>query len=111
MRAKKENKVYQISADTEKERYLKQGFDIYNDEGELIEHSPLKKIEYGKYAVLKKELEAVKAELEVVKSEKADDEAVMKILTAYATEHEVDIGRATTVTGIVKKIQEAAGDQ
>lgn len=111
MKAKKENKVYQISTDTEKERYLKQGFDIYDDEGELIEHSPLKKIEYGKYAALEKEMEAVKAELEVVKSEKADDEAVMKILTAYAAEHEVDIGRATTVTGIVKKIQEAAGDQ
>lgn len=55
MKAKKENKVYKIATEQERQRYLKEGFDIYDDEGHLKEYSPLKKIEYGKYAALEEE--------------------------------------------------------
>ena len=55
MKARKENKVYKITTDIEKERYLKEGFDIYSDDGKLLEHSPMKKIAYGKYAKLQEE--------------------------------------------------------
>lgn len=62
MRAKKENKVYRIVTEEEKQRYLKEGFDIYDDDGELIEYSPLKKIGYGKYKELEKENERLREE-------------------------------------------------
>lgn len=64
MRAKKENKVYRITTEAEKARYLKEGFDIYNEKGEIVEHSPLKKIAYGEYDKLKKEKAALEAEKE-----------------------------------------------
>lgn len=60
MKARKENKVYTINTEQEKQRYLKEGFDIYDDEGNLLEYTPLKKIEFSKYAALKKENEKLK---------------------------------------------------
>lgn len=69
MRAKKENKVYQVKTDAEKQRYLNAGYDIYDDKGKLLEHSPMKKIAYGEYAKLKKENEALKAENAKLKKE------------------------------------------
>lgn len=115
MKAKKENKVYQIKTDAEKNRYLQQGFDIYDDDGKLIEHSPKRKVPYSEYDKVKKECEATKKELEEAKAAQsappADDPEVLQILTQYAAEHEVDIGKATTIKGIVKKIQEAAAGE
>lgn len=49
MKAVKENKVYTIDKEADKERYLKEGYDIYDDEGTILEYSPLKKITYGEY--------------------------------------------------------------
>lgn len=75
MKAVKENKVYRIETESEKQRYLKAGYDIYSDDGVLLEHSPLKKIAYSEYANLEKQVadlakenEALKAELENKKS-------------------------------------------
>lgn len=62
MKAKKENKVYTINTDQEKSRYLKEGYDIYDDNGKLLEHSPLKKIAYSEYAKLLEENAKLKAE-------------------------------------------------
>lgn len=59
LKALKANKEYSIGEE-QKTAYLEDGFDIYED-GVLIEHSPKKKIEYGKYAALKKELEEAKS--------------------------------------------------
>ena len=73
MKAKKENKVYTINTDQEKSRYLKEGYDIYDDNGNLLEHSPLKKIAYSEYAKLLAENTALKArvaELEAAEPEK-----------------------------------------
>lgn len=63
MRAKKENKSYRISTEQEKQRYLKDGYDIYDDEGKLLEYSPLKKIAYSEYDKLKKENEELRAKV------------------------------------------------
>lgn len=114
MRAKKENKVYRIETEVEKKRYLNEGFDIYDEDGKIIEHSPKKKIAYGEYAKLQEENVALRAEIETLKAganENTDNAEVIAILTAYAQEHGVDLGRATTVAGIIKKINEPKGGE
>lgn len=72
MKAKKENKIYQINGEIEKQRYLKDGYDIYDDEGKLLEHSPLKKIAYSDYDKLVKENASLKAENERMKMRLAE---------------------------------------
>ena len=47
MRAVKENKEYFID-DSQKGFYLTQGFDIYGDDGELVEAAPGKTVSYDK---------------------------------------------------------------
>lgn len=78
MKAKKENKVYTITTEQDKQRYLKEGFDIYDDKGELLEHSPLKKIAYSKYAELEKENQKLVTENEDLKARVADLETQLK---------------------------------
>ena len=48
MRAKKENKVYDIN-EIQKEAYLKEGYDIYDNDGKVIEYSPKKVITYNEH--------------------------------------------------------------
>lgn len=59
MKAKKENKVYEVDKTT-KDRYLKDGYDIYDDEGKLIENAKNKTVSYKEYEKLQKELEEAK---------------------------------------------------
>ncbi|MFT4107738.1 MAG: hypothetical protein QM657_18445 [Lacrimispora sp.] len=84
MKAKRENKVYTIT-ETEKKRYLDDGYDIYGDEGELLEHSPLKKITVAEHLATVKFLKesaegANKANeaLEIKVSELEKDNKVLK---------------------------------
>ena len=72
MKAKKENKIYQINGEIEKQRYLKDGYDIYDDEGKLLEYSPLKKIAYSDYDKLVKENASLKAENESMRMRLAE---------------------------------------
>ena len=69
--AKKSNKVYKIN-EAQKDAYLKQGFDIYEDD-KLIEHSPLKTIKFNEHVKITEELkaenEALKTENEALKTE------------------------------------------
>ena len=109
MKAVKANKVYTIT-EAEKKRYIDEGFDICDDDGEIIAYGRGKTVPYEEYCAVQAELEKLQAELEEAKCNTANDEEVVKILHAYAVEHEIDLGRATTVTGIVKKIQEAAAN-
>lgn len=77
MKAKRENKVYTITTEQEKNRYLKEGYDIYDDDGKLLEYSPLKKIAYSEYAKLLEENAALKArisKLEAASAAEADPE-------------------------------------
>ena len=78
MLARKLNRVYNIS-DVEKDTYLKRGFDIVDENGELIEASADKKISYAEHL---KALEEAKAnasneelEVKVAELEKALEEA------------------------------------
>lgn len=66
MKARKENKVYSIE-EPQKQRYLETGFDIFSDDGKLLEHSPLKKIQYSEFAKLEEENEALKKEIAELK--------------------------------------------
>ena len=59
MKAKKDNKVYEVDKIT-KDRYVKDGYDIYDDEGKLIECAKNKTVPYEKYEKIKKELEKLK---------------------------------------------------
>ena len=63
MKAVKENKEYFID-DSQKGFYLTQGFDIYGDDGELVEAAPGKTVSYDEYAALQAKLEELEAELQ-----------------------------------------------
>lgn len=75
MKALKDNKEYTI-AEEQKKTYLEEGYDVYGDDGKLLEYSPKKKIEYGKFAVLEKENKSLKEEN--VKLKKAADPKVLE---------------------------------
>ena len=60
MKAVKDNKVYTIDKNSAK-AYLAQGYDITDDNFNVIEHSPLATMPYSEYAKIKAELEELKA--------------------------------------------------
>ena len=60
MKAVKANKVYTIS-EMEKQSYINDGFDICNDDGEIIAYGKGKTVPYEEFLALQKELEAAKA--------------------------------------------------
>lgn len=59
MKAKKDNKVYEVDKIT-KDRYVKDGYDIYDDDGKLIESARNKTVAYEEYEKIRKELEDLK---------------------------------------------------
>ena len=63
MKAVKENKEYTIE-ESLKGFYLGQGFDIYGDDGELLEASHGKTVPYAEYAALQKKLEELEVEMQ-----------------------------------------------
>ena len=63
MRAVKENKEYTIE-ESQQGFYLAQGFDIYGDDGGLLEAARGKTVPYDEYAALQEKLEALEAELQ-----------------------------------------------
>ena len=81
MRAVKENKEYTIE-ESQKGFYLAQGFDIYGDDGELLEAAHGKTVPYDEYAALQKKLEDLEADLQKAqpqgkgKGKNKDEEAV-----------------------------------
>lgn len=62
MKAVKENKVYTVADEISKRAYLAQGFDIVDDNFNIIEHSPTATVPYTAYEKIKKELEELKAQ-------------------------------------------------
>lgn len=111
MKARKDNKSYSI-LEQQKEVYLKQGYDIYDDEGNRLEISPLKKITYQSH------LDAI---TELEKSMKEKDEKIAKLegttlempstvmdtLRQYAEAKCIDLGSASSESGVLNKIIEA----
>lgn len=105
LEARKENKVYKIN-DTVKQRYLNDGFDIYDENGKIVEHTPLKKIKYSDHL---KALEAKEKEVKALEEKLAvKDKAanVVELLKGYAEQTGVDIGSSTSAKGILDKILE-----
>lgn len=103
MRAVKDNKVYNISK-MQKDEYLTLGYDIYDDEGKILEHSPKATVPYSDYEKVVKERDELKAQLS---KSAGDNFSTMEIdeLKAYAAEHGIDLGNATSKDGIIKKIK------
>ena len=105
MKAVKGNKRYTIK-ESEKARYQNEGFDIVGDDGKIIAYGKGKTVPYEKYVALEKEV----AELKEKAKETVEDSEVFAVLAAYASEHDIDLGKTTTVTGAMKKITAKAGE-
>lgn len=60
MKAIKNNKVYTVNEIT-KAQYLSQGYDIYDDNGKLLDKSPTATVPYSEYAEVKAELDKLKS--------------------------------------------------
>lgn len=105
MIAEKGNKVYTID-ESMKARYEADGFDIKDDSGKLISAGKGKMVSYEEYQKVVVELEALKATI----SGSADEFSKMTVeeLKAYAEEHGIDIGNASSQGGIAKKIRESS---
>lgn len=101
MKAVKGNKQYTIN-EAQKKFYQDGGFDIYDDEGKLIAYGRDKKVPYEEYAALKEEVEKLKED----ETPKPTDANVFEILTDYASEHGIDLGNTSSVSGAVKKIKD-----
>lgn len=101
MRAIKANKEYAIS-ESEKKRYIDDGYDIVDDEGKIIAYGRGKTVPYEKYKKVLDELNVLKVE-----NPGTVDLAAMAVeeLTAYAKDNNIDIGQASTQEGILKKIK------
>lgn len=119
MTAKKENKEYTIF-DAERKVYEAKGFDIYDDDGNLLSYGKGKTVPFEKYAAVMAELEKIRSEKDVdatkMESDQedgsVDDLAGMTAdeLRAYAESNGIDIGQATTQVGIMAKIKAAKAE-
>lgn len=48
----KENKTYEVTDKAQREDFLKRGYDIADETGKIVEHSPGKTVPYAQYAAL-----------------------------------------------------------
>lgn len=103
MKAVKGNKVYTID-EAQKKRYQDAGYDILGDSREAIAYGRGKTVPYEEYEAIRKELEEQKGAAGAEENGDAVD-----ILRCFAHEHGIDLGKASTMAGIVKKIREHPG--
>jgi len=68
MKASKGNKVYTID-ETQKKSYVVQGFDIMDDNGEIIQHGAGKTIPYEKYVELENKYMELENKIEELEKE------------------------------------------
>lgn len=73
MTAEKENKVYTITEE-QKAMYLAEGFDIRDDEGNIIAYGAGKTVTYEDYMKLMKENAALKEELDKLRVSNTSEE-------------------------------------
>lgn len=123
LKAIKDNKVYDIN-ENQTDFYLSDGFDVYNEDGEVIEYSHLKTIKYSDHLKLLAEaskLENVETVVELegklqerdVKIAELENEIntkhtnVMELLKGYAVSKGIEVGSATTAAGVLTKITDA----
>ena len=115
MKARKENKVYDIN-ESSKQTYLDQGFDIYDDNGKVIEYTPLKTIKYNEHlkklalatAEKDEKIDLLRKEIDELSSHQQPVvDNVMDLLKGYAENKGVDVGASTSPSGILEKILKA----
>ena len=121
MKATKGNKTYNINPQ-DQQHYQSLGYDITDDEGKVVAYGRGKTVPYSEYAQLKTDYDRLYAELQEMRvganiptggedapsgNEKAFDNMSEEQLLAYAQEKGIDVGKATTRSGILKKIEEA----
>lgn len=105
MKAFKDNKVYTIG-ESERAHYIASGFDIQDDEGNVIAYGRGKTVPYEQYA----ELETAHLELMAAYEKLAGDglsDLSVEELKVYAEAHNIELGQATSQDGILKKIRAA----
>ena len=112
MKAVKNNKVYTITEEQQK-FYVDAGYDILDDDGTVMIHGRGKTVPYEKYAAAIEEKrllqeqandEKLQKEVEQMKAEAAE---VFPFLIIYCQDHGIEIGKASTISGVLKKIKEA----
>ncbi len=112
MKAVKGNREYTVTQ-SELEGYRAQGFDIFDNDGEVIAYAKNKTIPYEEYIKVVNELEGLKTmtaegieqkELTNMETMTAED------LILYAESNGINIGNATSKEGILKKIKAAQGE-
>ena len=106
MTAEKDNKVYTIDEST-KDRYAAEGYDIRDDDGKVIAYGKGKTVPYEKYQRVLQELESLRNNTSGAVEDEFSNMSVDE-LKAYAAEHEISIGNASSATGIARKIREAS---
>lgn len=99
MRAVRSNQEYFVTEET-KEAYLKDGFDIYDDDGKLLEHGKGRRVSQQDY-------EKVCMELQEAKKGTLAESELIPILKEYAAMKGIDTGQASSVRGIYGKIKDA----
>ena len=119
MKASKGNKVYTID-ESQKNAYIKSGFDITDDEGTVIANGAGKTVSYDKYRELEDSHIGLmnayeKKEEKCAKLEKENEELKLSAMTieqlkAYAADRKVDLGDATTKEAILLKFKPAQSD-
>ena len=83
MTAEKENKVYTITEE-QKATYLAEGFDIRDDEGNIIAYGAGKTVAYEDYMKLMKENAALKEELDKLRVSNTSEEQLTAETSAKA---------------------------
>lgn len=105
MTAEKGNKVYTID-ESMKVRYQADGFDIKDDSGKIIASAKGKMVPYEEYQKVVDELVTLKAAGSGTQEDEFSEMTVEE-MKAYAEEHFISIGNASSQSGIAKKIREA----
>lgn len=101
MYAIKANKIYEVDNNSKK-AYLAQGYDITDEKGNIIEHSPKATVSYSEYEKVTKQLEELKICTDISAM------TLYELLAKYAELKGINIGQAASEEGILKKIKEAA---
>ena len=91
MKALKDNKVYTVDEQS-KGTYLAQGYDIYDDDGNLIEHSPRTSITVAEHEKIVSDL---KAQINLLTSDKQSLQEQVSKLTSDNTNLQSQIGKLT----------------
>lgn len=104
MRAVKANREYTIT-EAEKDFYQKQGFDIINDDGNVIQYGAGKSVPYEQYKKVVDELEALK---NGTKHKELEDMTLPE-LKDVAKAYEVEYNSKTNKQELIALIKEKAG--